>query len=238
MTVHSLGDQALLVSFEQTISHPIHQQVIGLKTFLQQKHIAGVRYFIPAYCSLTIGFDPLTLSVEILTSHLSQFEIDSFKQHESIAKRHLQIPVCYEDAFAPDMQVVVEHSGLSPQKIIELHSSNTFTVFMLGFIPGFAYMGILPIAIRCPRKTSPRLRVPAGSVGLAGAQTGIYPAETPGGWQLIGRCPIPMFDPARDSPSLVEAGDKISFCPISAGEFEHKKRQLSQDTFDYGEIYG
>jgi inhibitor of KinA len=132
----------------------------------------------------------------------------------------VSIPVCYDEDLGPDLPAVAAFAGLGPADVIRLHAGATYRVFMLGFVPGFAYMGIVDDRIAIPRHATPRVRVPAGSVGIAGVQTGIYPAETPGGWQLIGRTPLAPFDPDRPEPFLLKAGDAVRFRPIDRDEFE------------------
>lgn len=234
-----LGDRALLVQFEQAIGPEINDQVIQVKNSLEQLSIPGIEYFIPAYCSLTIGFDPTQVSMEGLVSSLQTLQLSSQAQDSagSDVAVSVHIPVCYQENFAPDMEAIIDLTGLSKQNIISLHSTTLFRVYMLGFIPGFAYMGTLPPALHCPRRQSPRLQVPTGSVGLAGAQTGIYPAEAPGGWQLIGRTPIPAFDPQRESPFLLQAGNVVHFYPISKDEYEKIDSQIRLKQFDYSQMY-
>jgi len=133
--------------------------------------------------------------------------------------RQLKIPVCYELPYALDLQALSDEKGISLEKIIELHTSQTYKVYMLGFLPGFTFMGKIVPALACKRKLSPRLKVPASSVGIAGFQTGIYPTTSPGGWQILGRTPLKIFDPKKENPFLFQAGDEVTFYPITSKEF-------------------
>lgn len=213
------GDRALLINFEQKIDPEINAAVIDLERAVTAGHIPGITFCIPAYCSLTVGYDPGVLSFEELCQKIRDLNIEGQKK-ELKPPRSLHIPVCYEEPYALDFAEVCQQTGLSREEVIDLHTRTHFRVYMLGFLPGFAYMGRLPEALFCPRKTTPRLRVPAQSVGLAGFQTGIYPSEAPGGWQIIGRTPLKVFDGAQEDPFLFRPGDEVVFEAISAAEFE------------------
>jgi inhibitor of KinA len=178
---------------------------------------------IPAYCSLTIAFDPNSTSVaalqKIVHDRILQLP-DVDENPENNSRSTIEIPVCYDDDFALDIKAVSLQTGKAPEEIIRRHLSTEFYVYMLGFMPGFAYLGDMPEDFRCNRKATPRTYVPAGSIGLSGRQVGIYPFETPGGWQLIGRTPLRMFDPARTEAALLKAGDKVRFKQISRSDFD------------------
>lgn len=224
ISFHSYGDRALLLQWDQHIAPEINGEVIRLSRKIEQAGLPGVRFLIPAYCSLTIGFDPELTSLKDLSGHIKSLAEDkSEANEENIQHRKLIIPVCYEGACAPDLDWVSQKSGLSSKQIIQLHTGTTFRVFLLGFLPGFPYLGTLPKVLDMPRKKTPRLRVPAGSVGLAGLQTGIYPQESPGGWQIIGRTPRKIFDPQRSPPFLLQPGDQVQFRAITLQEFNENK---------------
>jgi inhibitor of KinA len=177
-----------------------------------------VRNLHPAYCSLLVKFDPLRLRHEELRDTLASYvtRTDAMPLPDP---RLVEIPVCYGPEFGPDLEDVAVLHKLTPERIIELHSSTTYLVYFLGFAPGFAYLGELPAELVTPRLPTPRRRVPPGSVGIAGSQTGVYPLATPGGWRLLGRTPLAMFRPDRPGLSLVSTGDHVRFTPISAERF-------------------
>jgi 5-oxoprolinase (ATP-hydrolysing) subunit B len=164
---------------------------------------------VPGMNNLTIVFDPLQADSAALASQL-QAAWDASGDAPA-AGREIEIPVQYGGEFGPDLQVVAGHTGLSAKEVVERHTAGEYVVFFLGFQPGFAYMGGLEEALHTPRRASPRLEVPAGSVGIGGEQTGVYPATSPGGWQLIGRTAAPLFDPARTPPTLLQPGDRVRF---------------------------
>ncbi|TKC78207.1 5-oxoprolinase subunit PxpB [Trinickia terrae] len=173
------------------------------------RHWPHVLEVVPGMNNLTLVFDPLATGSEALAAELAaamEREPDA-----SAAGREVEVPVQYGGEFGPDLLAVAEHTGLTPDEVVERHAAGDYTVFFLGFQPGFAYMGGLAEALHTPRRAAPRLEVPAGSVGIGGAQTGIYPAAAPGGWQLIGRTALTLFDPARTPPTLLQPGDRVRF---------------------------
>lgn len=209
------GDRAVLLQWEPRIDPAINEQVTELAQRLQEADWPGVNFIIPAYCSLTVGYDPTFLSYDQLCADLAELSLPPPAEADKGANsRLITIPVSYTGDHAPDMEFMCRHTGLSPAEIIALHCSVEYRVYMLGFLPGFPYMGTIPQALQAPRRSSPRKRVPAGAVGIAGPQGGIYPIEAPGGWQIIGRSPVQLFDPDRPSPFLLVAGDRVRFEPI------------------------
>ena len=185
---------------------------------MREQHIEGIVDVIPAFCSLLINYDPRVLSYEELKErmeHLLKMETKT----EATRKRIFEIPVCYGGEYGPDIENIAEHAGLSVEEVIKIHSSKDYLIYMIGFLPGFTYLGGLDERIHTPRLASPRLKIRAGSVGIGGSQTGIYPLDSPGGWQLMGMTPVRTYDPERQTPILVEAGDYIRFIPIDEEEF-------------------
>ena len=213
------GDSALIVEFEERIDPAINARAIALADSLQAAAIAGVRDVVPTYRSVAVFFDPLRTNYDTL---LERIERDAGRPAPDAARQAepLRIPVCYGGDLGPDLGAVAAFGGISADEVIALHASATYRVFMLGFVPGFAYMGIVDARIAAPRHSTPRVRVPAGSVGIAGVQTGIYPTETPGGWQLIGRTPVKPFDANRAQPFLMKGGDAVRFYAIDRAEYE------------------
>jgi inhibitor of KinA len=215
----SASDQSLLVSFGQQITLDAHHQVVKLLRLLESEPVLGIRNLHPAFCSLLVKFDALKLQHEeleaILRLYLSRLADVSLPE-----PRQFEIPVCYGGKYGPDLNDVVALHGMTPAEAIELHASATYIVYFLGFVPGFAYLGELPEALVTPRLATPRRRVPPGSVGIAGNQTGVYPFATPAGWRLLGRTPIEMFRPDRNAMSLLSIGDRVRFVPISSERFQ------------------
>jgi inhibitor of KinA len=210
------GNSALLINFEQRINAEIHDLVKGYFNTISK--LDEVIYQIPAYCSITVVFDEQKSDFESLKSKIEKLEIESNKKNTET--QEIEIPVCYEPEYAPDLESLSKEINLSPKEIISLHTSETYDVYMMGFLPGFPYLGQLPKALECKRKSTPRKQVKAGSVGIAGNQTGIYPTDAPGGWQLIGQTPLKIFNALKENAFLIKMGDKIKFKSISAGTFK------------------
>ena len=231
------SDQSLLIYFDQPMetgraeARPLqspttieaNEKVGKLLRLLQLEPVAGVRNLHPAYCSLLVKFDALKLRHEevegVLRGYLARLE-----ELKLPAPRHVEIPVCYGGEFGPDLAEVSKLHGMTEKQTIELHASVEYLVYFLGFVPGFAYLGNLPKGLVTPRLASPRKRVPAGSVGVAGNQTGVYPFATPGGWRLLGRTPVKMFRAENDGLSLLSIGDRVRLTPISRERFAALER--------------
>jgi len=217
------SDQSLLVSFGDKITRQAHQQVLKLLRLLESEPLAGVRNLHPGYCSLLVKFDPLRLGHQELQAVLEEY-LRRLKNATLPDPRLVEIPVCYGGDHGPDLQDVCAMHDLTPKQAIELHSSTIYLVYFLGFVPGFAYLGDLPEALVTPRLPNPRRKVPAGSVAIAGNQTGVYPSATPGGWRLLGRTPMALFRPDPRALSLLAIGDHVRFAPISAERFAALER--------------
>jgi inhibitor of KinA len=202
-----------MASFGDAISLETNAQVMKLLRDLERRPIPGVRNLHPAYCSLLIVFDPCVTDHEELEDRI-RGRVEALESVELPAPRVVEIPVRYGGEFGPDLEGVAELHGVSPAEVVRIHSSGTYHVYFLGFVPGFAYLGGLPDAIATPRLAVPRKVVAPGSVGIAGNQTGVYPRPTPGGWRLIGRTPLELFRADRDPMSLVALGDEVRFVPI------------------------
>jgi KipI family sensor histidine kinase inhibitor len=206
----SMGDRSLLVELGETISPEVNRRVQELMLQLQQARLPGVREFAPGYRSLLVVFDPLAISPAMLKTHIAEIAAQPGSSGLPQAKR-VTVPVFYGGEYGPDLESVAGHLGISTEEVIRLHTETVYRVYMIGFTPGYPYMGELPEALAIPRRSTPRTRVPKGSVGIAQRQTGIYPVESPGGWQIIGWTPIELFDPNRRLPSLLEMGDQVKF---------------------------
>jgi KipI family sensor histidine kinase inhibitor len=205
-----MGDRSLLVELGEKISPDVNRRVQELMLLLQQARLPGVREFAPGYRSLLVVFDPLTLSPSELKARITAVAARPGSAGLPQAKR-LTVPVFYGGEYGPDLEWVAGHLGIATDEVIRLHTETMYRVYMIGFTPGYPYMGELPAALAVPRRSTPRTRVPKGSVGIAQRQTGIYSVESPGGWQIIGWTPIELFDPTRQLPSLLEMGDRVKF---------------------------
>ena len=218
------SDQSLLVYFGEQVTREAHQRVRRFLRLLELEPVAGVRNLHPAYCSVLVNFDALTLRheqlEEILRGYLQRMEKVVLPD-----PREVEIPVCYGGDFGPDLQEVAQLHSLSTERVIELHTQNCYIVYFLGFVPGFAYLGELPQELVTPRLPAPRKSVPAGSVGIATNHTGVYPVSTPGGWRLLGRTPAKMFRPEREQMSLLAIGDRVRFVSISSAQFAKLEKE-------------
>jgi inhibitor of KinA len=232
-TVVPLGDSYLLIHFTNTIDKTINQKVLNLFQTIQSANIHFIKDIIPAYSSLAIHYDlyaikqqyPDQLAFDVVSKKIE----DIIKQQTKDATTHtrkLEIPVCYSTSFALDLSALAQQKNISPQEVIALHISTTYRVYMIGFLPGFAYMGEVDEKITAPRRSQPRIAVPEGSVGIAGAQTGIYPFTSPGGWNIIGRTPLKLFDKNKEEPTFFQPGDEVTFYSITEDEFAHYQSRI------------
>jgi len=205
----------LLVELEAAIDPVVNERAILLASRLRDRNARGVRDIAPGYCTVGVHYDPLQTDLAALEQAIER-EFAALASLVAVAARPaIEIPVNYGGDYGPDLDAVATHAGCSTAEVIKRHSERTYRVYMLGFVPGFAYMGRVDPSLAAPRHRVPRERVRAGSVGIAGLQTGVYPVESPGGWQLIGHTTTVMFDAARDQPSLLAAGDLVRFVPVS-----------------------
>jgi KipI family sensor histidine kinase inhibitor len=208
------GDTLILVDVGSGISPAVNARAVALARALAAAAVRGVRDIVPAYASVGVHVDPLRFDQAALEA------VVFTGWHEPAADgetRVVEIPVCYGGAHGPDLGDVAAFAGCSEADVVARHTAGRYHVYMLGFLPGFAYLGGVDPSIGMPRRASPRPVVPAGSVGIAGGQTGVYPYESPGGWQLIGRTPVRMVDPGRPEPALLAPGDRVRFVPLADG---------------------
>jgi len=206
----ALGDSCVAMQFSETIEEAVNQRCIAVAEELDRRRLCGVLDAVPTYNAVTVYFDPLTIDRRSLDVELHRV-VDSAPPATNPTPRLVEIPVSYGGASGPDLQAVAEFAGASADEVVSLHTRKTYRVYMLGFLPGFAYMGSVDARIAMPRLETPRMRVTAGSVGIARAQTGIYPCDTPGGWRIIGRTLQKMFDPSASEPCFLKAGDSVRF---------------------------
>ncbi len=204
------GDSALLVQFGNEIDLTTNQRVHALAALLNISPLAGVIETVPAYGTLLVHYDPLLLSFVQIRNYLRE-KLTQIHDNLPRKRKQIEVPVSYGGEHGIDLETVARHCQLQIEDVIRIHSERTYTVFMMGFTPGFPYMGKLDDAIRTPRLETPRTRVPAGTVAIAGSQTGIYPIDSPGGWQLIGWTPLQLFNPESESPFLFSPGDEVKF---------------------------
>jgi inhibitor of KinA len=216
------GDAALTVEVGEGISPLVNRRVHALDRALRQNPPPGLIDLVPAYRSLLVLFDPLVLPVDVLRDRITRL-VAGLPDEAEAPRRVVEIPTCYGGGYGPDLAFVAAHAGLAEAEVIAIHAGTDYLVYMMGFSPGFTYLGGLSERIATPRLGTPRTAIPAGSVGIAQRQTGIYPVESPGGWQLIGRTPIRMFDPSRTPPTRVEPGDLVRFVPIDEATYRQMR---------------
>jgi inhibitor of KinA len=214
-----MGDRSLLVELGDRISPEVNRRVRELSVMLEKNPVEGVLETIPAYRSLLIIYDPLTTNTRVL-----QHQIEDLQKKSEVVDipepKTVEIPVAYGGAFGPDLEWVARYHKTSNEEVIHLHTATTYQVYMIGFTPGFPYLGELPESLATPRRQTPRTTIPEGSVAIAQRQTGIYPVTSPGGWHILGRTPIKLFNPLQIPPAILEMGDLVRFFPIEAEEFK------------------
>jgi inhibitor of KinA len=213
------GDRALVIELGDEISPEINHRVRATVAALKKRPVVGMEELVPSYRSILLYYNPLVSDFRRLEREIWDV-LGNLVVGRSIEEKTIVIPVCYGGEYGPDLDEVARLVGLSRAEVIKIHSSSSYYVYMLGFTPGFPYLGGLNPRLFVSRLESPRGKIPAGSVGLAGKQTGVYPIESPGGWRLIGRTPLRLFDPLREPPVLINAGNYVRFQPISAAGYE------------------
>ena len=223
MQFQAASDQSLLVYLGEEIGAEAHERVVRLLHLLQREPVAWIRNVQPAYCSLLVSFDSAVVDHAEVQARIVECEKRAGKMTAEKA-RVVEIPVCYGGEFGPDLDGIAAKSGLTAAKVIGLHCTRTYHAYFLGFAPGFAYLGDVAREIAMPRLETPRKEVPAGSVGIAGRQTAVYPFATPGGWRLIGRTPLEIFKKDREPMGWIAIGDQVRFRPISREEFAWRGR--------------
>jgi inhibitor of KinA len=227
---YSLSEKALTIEIGKAISEENHQRIMSLRRFIEKITIPGFIETVPAYCSLTIYYNPAEVAKKIPERNITIFrwmhsylekELGRWQLDKNLSDQDpvIEIPVCYDEDFGIDLEEVANYHKTTAGEVIRIHSSVVYTVFMMGFSPGFPYLGTLPDTIATPRKNRPRPKVAAGSVAIAGNQTGIYPLESPGGWNIIGRTPLRLFNKNQENPFLFSTGNKVKFIPLSKKVF-------------------
>ncbi|WP_307794952.1 5-oxoprolinase subunit PxpB [Alkalihalobacillus sp. BA299] len=234
--IYPLSETAIIISFGTGIDVTIHNKVKAFTNHLDSKPIIGMVEYIPSFTSVTVFYDPIRVVQEGYKGRkLSAFEtvslkikdlLKQLKEIDHTKQREVEIPVCYGGELGPDLEYVTQYNNLTTDEVIHIHSGGEYLVYMIGFAPGFPYLGGMSEKIATPRKAKPRMAIPKGSVGIAGKQTGVYSIETPGGWQLIGQTPFDLFLPSKTPPSLLQSGDIIRFKSISLKEYRDYKGDL------------
>lgn len=220
-----LGEGAIVIEAGTEIHEEVQKRVRAIAALLEAEPPVWMVEFTPAFTTVAVFFNPLAASYETVKSHIEAM-LPRIGEAAASPSRTVEIPVCYGGEFGPDLDFVAEHNGLTPEQVIDIHMSGTYSVSMIGFAPGFPFISGMSEKIAAPRRETPRLRIPERTVGIAGKQTGVYPIETPGGWQLIGRTPIRLFRPEQSIPSLLRAGDNISFRRMTKAEYDAWKEEL------------
>lgn len=234
-----LGDSAVTVQFGSQITEEIQQQIREISFYLDQYPPNWMIEYVPAFTTITFYYDLLFVLAERETDEYTETAYDTvckwiqqllslIEKTNQIEARIVEIPVCYGGELGPDLEFVANYNQLTPEEVIQYHTNGHYTVYMIGFAPGFPYVGGLDEKISAPRRETPRLAIPAGSVGIAGKQTGIYSIQTPGGWQIIGQTPLKLFRPNTEQPSLLKAGDRLTFKAISPEEFYDLKEKENE----------
>ncbi|MBC7331226.1 MAG: 5-oxoprolinase subunit PxpB [Synergistetes bacterium] len=213
-----MGDKAFLVRFGDEISEELNKKVRALALLIDRERLTGVEELVPTYRSLMICYNPIKISPKELEKALREL-VERIEDVELPEPRVIEVPTVYGGKYGPDLEFVARYHGLKPEDVVELHANKEYLVYMLGFTPGFTFLGGLDERLHTPRLSTPRKKVPAGSVGIGGKQTGVYAVNSPGGWRLIGRTYLKIYDPKRNPPILVKAGDYMKFIPIGEDEF-------------------
>ncbi len=236
--IEPLGDSAVIIDLGNEIDTNTQQKVQTVSSYLDSNPPQWLIEYVPAFTTVTLFYQPCHASLTTKYNKENSPYTEICKQLKALFShispkgmmepRTIEIPVCYGGTFGPDLAEVASHAQLTENDVIRYHTNGNYRVHMIGFAPGFPYIGGMPEEIAAPRKKSPRTKIPAGSVGIAGKQTGVYPIETPGGWQLIGKTPLKLFRPGEDSPSLLQAGDQIRFKAITPEAFDNWKEDEAE----------
>jgi inhibitor of KinA len=225
------GEQGIVVELAETIDPAVNARVHALARAVSSRLGSEVLEVVPAYRSLLVIHDPLRVPRARLVRRIERLAADVAEAPAPGMRRVLRLPVCYGGELGPDLADVARHAGLPPDEVIALHAEPVYRVYMLGFTPGFPYLGGMSPRISCPRLPTPRTRIPPGSVAIGGAQTGVYPVESPGGWRLVGRTPARLFDPGSRAPFLLAAGDGLRFAPVSREIFDSLAEEVARGTW-------
>ena len=231
------GDAALVVEFGDIIDENVNAQVHALARKIEEQHIEGIMEVVPTFRSVLVQYDVFVCSYSQIRDVVHSLA-DTLNVLDKTAKKIVKIPCCYGARFGQDLSDMEKLTGLDRDEIIAIHSATDYKIYMLGFLPGFVYLGGLDKRIEVPRLKTPRVKIRKGAVGIGGNQTGIYPMDSPGGWQLMGLTPVKTYDPDREVPILVEAGDYIRFVPVDRAEYDRIKEEVEQGTYQVRVVEG
>jgi len=222
-TISPVGDCAISIDFGQVIDPKINRHIRQTIERIQELKLDGITELVPTYCALLIQYDAMLYSYSDICNLMEPLLEPSVTNDANDRVTVIEIPTVYGGEFGPDLGFVASHNNLSEDEVVSIHSGTDYLVYMLGFIPGFTYLGGMDPRIATPRLSSPRTLIPAGSVGIAGEQTGTYPSDSPGGWQIIGRTPVTMYDMSKEQAALLSAGDYVRYVPIDEAEYNRIK---------------
>ena len=225
------GDSALVIEFGNEISVDINKKIRKMMDDIKKENIDGIVELVPTYCSLLINYDVLKIDYSTLVEKLKTFLNNNLETAEGEEVTLVEIPTLYNDEFGPDLSYVAEYNKLSKEEVIKIHTGTDYLVYMLGFMPGFTYLGGMSEKIATPRLESPRLQIYPGSVGIAGKQTGMYPSMSPGGWRIIGRTPLKLYNPDSDNPVYISSGDYVRYVSISEEEYNEILKKVENNEY-------
>lgn len=227
-TISPVGDRAISIDFGQVIDPTINRHIRQTIERIKELQLDGIIELVPTYCALLVEYDAMLYSYSEICNIIEPTFEEGMANTTNELVTVVEVPTVYGGEFGPDLSFVASHNHLSEDEVVSIHSGTDYLVYMLGFIPGFTYLGGMDPRIATPRLSSPRTLIPAGSVGIAGEQTGTYPSDSPGGWQIIGRTPVTMYDMSKAQAALLNAGDYVRYVPIDKSEF-HRIKSLGSD---------
>lgn len=229
--IEPFGDCGIRVQLGNSISKETNAKIRSLSWFIEREKIRGVIEWIPTYTAVSIYYEPYVITFEEIKQQIESMR-EKLEKITLPPANVIKLPVYYGGETGPDLEQVANHNQLSIDEVIRIHTSSDYLIYMMGFTPGFPYLGGMSEKIATPRLKEPRLKVPAGSVGIAGSQTGVYPMETPGGWQIIGKTPVKLYDPMRNKPILLKAGNYIRFVQVSESEYKEIEKQVEENSYE------